>query len=185
MPDSVGLGNRMWAEQVLRLRAVMPGAEQSLAGQVLRDLRMTQVPGRGRGTPRGGRGDRPGPRPDGGVAAGRAYRARGRPGHRRGDRGRGSPAGELRDRRLGAQRRQPAPRHRRPGHRERRPGRGRHRRSDQRRLLLRQHPDVRRRPAAGGVPRLLRGAARSPDRSRARPYAQASRRRASTPRLAT
>jgi Xaa-Pro aminopeptidase len=44
MPDSVGLGNRMWAEQVLRFRSVMPGAEQSLAGHVLRDLRMTKSP---------------------------------------------------------------------------------------------------------------------------------------------
>ncbi len=42
MPDSVGLGNRMWAEQVLRLRTVMPGADQGLAGEVLRGLRMTK-----------------------------------------------------------------------------------------------------------------------------------------------
>jgi Xaa-Pro aminopeptidase len=37
---TVGLGNRMWAEQVLRLRAVLPTTEQRLAGPVLRELRM-------------------------------------------------------------------------------------------------------------------------------------------------
>jgi Xaa-Pro aminopeptidase len=36
----VGLGNRMWAEQVLALRAALPGTEQRLAGDVLRELRM-------------------------------------------------------------------------------------------------------------------------------------------------
>jgi Xaa-Pro aminopeptidase len=37
---SVGLANRMWAEQVLRFRAAMPDAEQNLASAVLADLRM-------------------------------------------------------------------------------------------------------------------------------------------------
>ncbi|MEV4755074.1 Xaa-Pro peptidase family protein [Micromonospora sp. NPDC049559] len=37
---TVGLGNRMWAEQVLALRAALPGAEQRLAGEVLRELRI-------------------------------------------------------------------------------------------------------------------------------------------------
>jgi Xaa-Pro aminopeptidase len=36
----VGVANRMWAEQVLALRDALPGAEQRLAGQVLRGLRM-------------------------------------------------------------------------------------------------------------------------------------------------
>ncbi|MGI8532632.1 MAG: M24 family metallopeptidase, partial [Geodermatophilaceae bacterium] len=36
----VAVGNRMWAEQVLRLRDALPGAELSLAGAVLRELRM-------------------------------------------------------------------------------------------------------------------------------------------------
>ena len=40
----VGLANRMWAEQVLRFRTAFPGAEQSLAGAVLRDLRMRKTP---------------------------------------------------------------------------------------------------------------------------------------------
>ena len=40
----VGLANRMWAEQVLRLRAALPGAEQTLASDVLRDLRMRKTP---------------------------------------------------------------------------------------------------------------------------------------------
>ena len=44
VPDTLGLGNRMWAEQVLRLRTVMPRAEQSLAGGVLRELRMRKSP---------------------------------------------------------------------------------------------------------------------------------------------
>jgi Xaa-Pro aminopeptidase len=36
----LGLGNRMWAEQVLALRAALPGAVQRLAGDVLRSLRI-------------------------------------------------------------------------------------------------------------------------------------------------
>jgi Xaa-Pro aminopeptidase len=36
----VGIGNRMWAEHSLALRAALPGAEQVLAGDVLRELRM-------------------------------------------------------------------------------------------------------------------------------------------------
>jgi Xaa-Pro aminopeptidase len=44
MPDSLAVGNRMWAEQVLRFRAVMPGADLSLAGGVLRTLRMRKSP---------------------------------------------------------------------------------------------------------------------------------------------
>ncbi|MDP9241203.1 MAG: Xaa-Pro peptidase family protein [Actinomycetota bacterium] len=38
-PSRVGLANRMWAEQVLAFAAALPGAEQVLAGQVLRALR--------------------------------------------------------------------------------------------------------------------------------------------------
>jgi Xaa-Pro aminopeptidase len=41
---TVGLANRMWAEQVLALRAALPGAAQRLAGEVLRDLRMRKSP---------------------------------------------------------------------------------------------------------------------------------------------
>jgi Xaa-Pro aminopeptidase len=41
---SVGLANRMWAEQVLRFRAALPGAEQTLASTVLADLRMRKAP---------------------------------------------------------------------------------------------------------------------------------------------
>ncbi|HLZ37552.1 MAG TPA: Xaa-Pro peptidase family protein [Mycobacteriales bacterium] len=39
-PARVGLANRMWAEQVLRLRAALPEAEQVLAGDVLGELRV-------------------------------------------------------------------------------------------------------------------------------------------------
>ena len=39
-PDRVALANRMWAEQVLRMRAALPGAEQTLASGVIGDLRM-------------------------------------------------------------------------------------------------------------------------------------------------
>jgi Xaa-Pro aminopeptidase len=39
-PRLIGVGNRMWAEQVLRFRTAIPGAEQALAGDVLRSLRM-------------------------------------------------------------------------------------------------------------------------------------------------
>jgi Xaa-Pro aminopeptidase len=41
---AVGLGDRMWAEQVLALRAALPGAEQRLAGEVLRELRVRKSP---------------------------------------------------------------------------------------------------------------------------------------------
>jgi len=40
----VGLGNQMWAEQVLALRALLPAAEQRLAGTVIRELRMRKTP---------------------------------------------------------------------------------------------------------------------------------------------
>ncbi|MEO7979714.1 MAG: Xaa-Pro peptidase family protein [Sporichthyaceae bacterium] len=41
---TVGLANRMWAEQVLRFRAALQGAEQSLASTVLAELRMRKTP---------------------------------------------------------------------------------------------------------------------------------------------
>ena len=40
----VALANRMWAEQVLRFRAALPDAEQSLAGQVIGELRLRKSP---------------------------------------------------------------------------------------------------------------------------------------------
>ena len=39
----VGLANRMWAEQVLRFRAALPAAEQSLGSEVLGALRMRKT----------------------------------------------------------------------------------------------------------------------------------------------
>ncbi|ETK37981.1 M24 family metallopeptidase [Microbispora sp. ATCC PTA-5024] len=42
--ERVGLADRMWALQSLRFRDAMPGAEQVLAGSVLRDLRMRKSP---------------------------------------------------------------------------------------------------------------------------------------------
>lgn len=39
-PTRLGLADRMWAEQVLAFRAAFPGAEQVLAGGVLRPLRV-------------------------------------------------------------------------------------------------------------------------------------------------
>jgi Xaa-Pro aminopeptidase len=42
--QGVGLADRMWAEQVLALRAALPGVAQRLAGAVLRDLRMRKSP---------------------------------------------------------------------------------------------------------------------------------------------
>ncbi|MEH1057600.1 Xaa-Pro peptidase family protein [Micromonospora sp. CPCC 206171] len=41
---AVGLADRMWAEQVLALRAALPGATQRLAGEVLRELRVRKSP---------------------------------------------------------------------------------------------------------------------------------------------
>ncbi|TDC88614.1 aminopeptidase P family protein [Nonomuraea deserti] len=40
----VGLADRMWAMSSLRFREVLPGAEQVLAGSVLRELRMRKSP---------------------------------------------------------------------------------------------------------------------------------------------
>ncbi len=39
-PARIGLGNRMWAEHALAIRHALPGAEQYLAGDVMRELRM-------------------------------------------------------------------------------------------------------------------------------------------------
>jgi Xaa-Pro aminopeptidase len=41
---AVGLADRMWAEQVLALRTALPGADQRLAGEVLRELRIRKSP---------------------------------------------------------------------------------------------------------------------------------------------
>ncbi|WP_214109216.1 M24 family metallopeptidase [Acrocarpospora catenulata] len=41
---AVGLADRMWAMQSLRFREALPGAEQALAGRVLRELRMRKSP---------------------------------------------------------------------------------------------------------------------------------------------
>lgn len=43
-PSAVGVSDRMWAEQVLRFREVLPGAQQRLAGEVLRPLRLRKRP---------------------------------------------------------------------------------------------------------------------------------------------
>ena len=43
-PARVALANRMWAEQVLRMRAALPFAEQSLASGVIGELRMRKSP---------------------------------------------------------------------------------------------------------------------------------------------
>ncbi|MEU8183755.1 Xaa-Pro peptidase family protein [Micromonospora sp. NPDC049044] len=43
-PAAVGLADRMWAEQVLALRAALPGAAQRLAGKVLGELRVRKSP---------------------------------------------------------------------------------------------------------------------------------------------
>jgi Xaa-Pro aminopeptidase len=43
VPTRVGVADRMWAEQVLRFRALMPDAEQVTAGAVLRDLRIRKT----------------------------------------------------------------------------------------------------------------------------------------------
>jgi Xaa-Pro aminopeptidase len=43
-PARVALANRMWAEQVLRMRAALPGAEQSVASGVIGELRMRKSP---------------------------------------------------------------------------------------------------------------------------------------------
>ena len=40
----VGVANRMWAEQLLRLQAALPAVETTLAGAVLRELRMRKTP---------------------------------------------------------------------------------------------------------------------------------------------
>jgi Xaa-Pro aminopeptidase len=42
-PSTVGVADRMWAEQVLRFRALLPAARQVTAGQVLRSLRLRKT----------------------------------------------------------------------------------------------------------------------------------------------
>ena len=42
-PSRVGVADRMWAEQVLRFRGLMSGAEQVTAGSVLRELRLRKT----------------------------------------------------------------------------------------------------------------------------------------------
>jgi Xaa-Pro aminopeptidase len=46
LPDvkKVGIGNRMWAEHSLAMRTALPDAQQYLAGDVLRELRMRKSP---------------------------------------------------------------------------------------------------------------------------------------------
>jgi Xaa-Pro aminopeptidase len=44
-PATLGVADRMWAEQVLRFRRHLPAAEQVLAGAVLRPLRLIKQPG--------------------------------------------------------------------------------------------------------------------------------------------
>jgi Xaa-Pro aminopeptidase len=41
-PQTVAVADRMWAEQVLRFGRIMPGAEQTTAGDVMRPLRLTK-----------------------------------------------------------------------------------------------------------------------------------------------
>jgi len=43
-PDTVAVADRMWAEQVLRFRELLPRAEQTTAGTVLRPIRMRKRP---------------------------------------------------------------------------------------------------------------------------------------------
>jgi Xaa-Pro aminopeptidase len=43
-PSAIAVADRMWAEQVLRFRSVLPKAEQRLAGEVLRPLRIRKRP---------------------------------------------------------------------------------------------------------------------------------------------
>ena len=157
------LANRMWAEQVLRFRTALPGAEQRLASDVL--ARAADAQGRRRGRRAAPRrpGHRPGARPDGAsssVPASASARSAATiaaailaEGHETVDFvivGSGpngaSPHHEVGDRVLAG----------------RRPGRRRHRRHDGRGLLLGLHPDVLPRRAAGRLRRVLRGAARRP-----------------------
>ena len=157
---SVGLANRMWAEQVLRFRAALPGAEQSLASAVLADLRMRKSPDEVEALRRAGQAiDRVHSRMAEFLRPGRTERAAGREiaaailaeGHETVDFvivGSGpngaTPHHEVGDRviEVGDA------------------GGRRHRRHHRRGLLLGLHPDVRPRRAARGVPRVLRRAAR-------------------------
>ena len=149
-----------------RLRAAgarCPTPTASLAGPVLRELRMRKDAAEVRRAARRGRRDRPRARPDGRVPQGGPHRGAGRGGHRRRDRRGGAHGGGVRDRRLGSERREPAPRRVRPGDRGRRRRRDRHRRPAAERLQLRLHPHLRRRPrAVGRDPRGLRRAPARP-----------------------
>ena len=43
LPERIGVADRMWAEQALRFRALIPAAEQVTAGKVLRALRLVKT----------------------------------------------------------------------------------------------------------------------------------------------
>ena len=43
LPERIGVADRMWAEQVLRFRRLLPAAEQVTAGEVLRALRLVKT----------------------------------------------------------------------------------------------------------------------------------------------
>ena len=161
----VGAGRPHVGEQVLRVprRAARRGAGAG-RGRSLRELRMRKCAGRGRRAARGGRGDRPGARPDGRVPAAGPHRARGRPRHRRrrsSTRGTSTVDFVI----VGS-----GPNGASPHHELSRPGASSA--GDAvvvdiggtmpERLLLRLHPDLRVGRAAGRVRRVLRGAAARP-----------------------
>ena len=111
---AVALDNQMWAEKVLRLHAALPDADQRLAGEVLAPLRMRKSSAEIEALRQAGAAiDRVHARvPD--LLRARTHRTSGGCRHRRGHPRRRALERRLRDRRVRAQWRQPAPRSVRP-----------------------------------------------------------------------
>ena len=176
-PGRGRLGNRMWAEQVLRCAPRCPARSSRWPARCCASCGCARTPAEVAALRAAGAAiDRVHARMGEWLRPGRTEREVG------GDIaeaivGRGARDGRLRHRRLGAERRQPAPRRLRPGDGGRRPGGRRHRRADRVGLLLRLAPasTPSGEPAAGG-PRLLRGAAGRPEGARGRGAAGRHRR---------
>ena len=107
--SAVGLSDRMWALSVLKFRDALPGARLALAGGALRALRIRKTPAEVAALREGRRRHRPRARARPWLAAAWADRTGRRFDDHRGDPRRGARHRGLRDRRIGAERREPAP----------------------------------------------------------------------------
>ena len=115
----VAVDNHMWAEKVLAFRRALPAADHGWPARCLRELRMRKTPEEVEALRRAGAAIDRGARADGRVAAPGPHRARGGRDIADAIIAEGHATRRLRHRRLGPERREPAPRRLRPGHRAR------------------------------------------------------------------